>query len=476
MFKNTILKVFLVATIIFYGFLLRTYMYQYFPFSGASDELYSVWNGLSLINEKIPASWSEYPVYKKENIIFEGWVEGKWENGNHARYRIVKPWFDHFPLFSLIVGANAKFFNLKNFSILPTGIIRLPMLLIGLVNLFLLFITANKLFKFNTATLSLLVYATAPIIIFSSRMISCENLLTTFEILIVFFLFKYLNKGDKIDLFLVYLFLFFSFLTKGTAIFFGLSVFLILLLYKKNKQAIIVILPIFIAGLLMLLYGLYYDGSLFLKVMRWSTIRGVGLSTVALYFLKPMVVNDIFFDGWFYFGFISLLISFFKYNFKKDKAITIIIVFFISWIIGLIFTSSETDLIGWYRFPLFPLMAMAGGKLLVDFIKEENVLGLFFSFIFLLTGFTIAKIPITGELIKGTILFTVLITALFLYKNRKPKLLIRVFYILILSFMVIGNSLAVINYYKKECENKECNVPLKSNIKIKIPGWKTVAL
>ena len=476
-FRLKFLEITGVFLVVCLGFLLRAYMYQYIPFSGEPDELYSVWNGLSLIEDGVPSSWSGLSAYEEKDIIFFGQIGGgSWENGAFRMYTIVRPWFDHFPMFSLIVGGNAKLFNMEKLKVLPTGIIRLPMLFFGLVSLVLIYLVTKKLFNRDVAFVSLLFFATSPIIVFSSRMVVLENLLVIFELILINFVYEFLKTNKRKFLYLIYLMVFLSLQLKATGIFFVLAVGVLFLFEKKKREVVNLMLVSLLSVLTILGYGFYYDGSLFFRVMKVLTTKEVGFATIAKMFSTPTVATTGFFDGWFYFGFISMWLVIFSEKLKKEKGMVIIISFFITWIAGLFLTSARTDNMGWYWLPLYPLMAISGGRLVVDFIKEKSFYGLIFCFIFLLTGFYIVKIPVSGEFLKAIVGVGILIAFVSVYFKKKFSGLIKVAFVIILATMVFANSLAVINYYTRMCENDECNIPIKSDVKIKIPGWREVSL
>ena len=124
-------------TIIFLGLFLRAYRYPEFPIAGeTADETAWTMLGSSIIQVGEPISWSYFGSYK--NYIYK-------DNGD-SKAPLVKPVLDHPIIFSLIPGF---FHSLKNsWDQIPSmKLIRLPMILIGTANIWLLYLVAQKIFK-----------------------------------------------------------------------------------------------------------------------------------------------------------------------------------------------------------------------------------------------------------------------------------------------------------------------------------------
>lgn len=138
---------------------LRLYHYDVIPeFNWTADELAFCWNGMSLIQNHVATSWSWLSSYGDFPIL-------TW-HGNP--YKLVTPWFDHPPFFSLIVGGVAILGGANSFFDVSISIIRIPSLILSILSVFLLFHLCTSLFNISIALMASLIYATNPSIVFLS--------------------------------------------------------------------------------------------------------------------------------------------------------------------------------------------------------------------------------------------------------------------------------------------------------------------
>ncbi|MFM6515047.1 MAG: glycosyltransferase, partial [Microcystis panniformis] len=105
----TVHKYWLIGAIITcLGAFLRIYNYDSLPPDNwTADEYAFAWSGMSLLQTGIPTSWSWLnPTDNFPTVVWEA---------KNIRYRLVTPWFDHPPLFGLLVGLFAILGGAKTF-------------------------------------------------------------------------------------------------------------------------------------------------------------------------------------------------------------------------------------------------------------------------------------------------------------------------------------------------------------------------
>jgi len=129
--KSLIVTIFLGIVISLFGYYLRVQQFSHFPPVGdTADEVKAIFNGVNLIQDGIPRSWSNFAEYGDQKFQFI----------RNTDYRIVEPWFDEPPVFALITGAYSISKGMTTLANIDAGVVRYFMLKIGALNIFLLFI------------------------------------------------------------------------------------------------------------------------------------------------------------------------------------------------------------------------------------------------------------------------------------------------------------------------------------------------
>ncbi|WP_216403153.1 ArnT family glycosyltransferase, partial [Arcanobacterium phocae] len=171
------------------GFLLRFYHYDSLPpYNWTQDEFAFAWSGMSLIQEGVPTSWSF--LSPTDDFIVTVWEK------TAVRYRLVTPWFDHPPLFGLIVGMTAILGGAREFFDCTLSVIRIPSLFFGTLSIFLLYLVALRLTNAGTASIASLIFATNPNTVFLSRLTVSENFLACISLAVVL-LFLHYRESDR---------------------------------------------------------------------------------------------------------------------------------------------------------------------------------------------------------------------------------------------------------------------------------------
>lgn len=354
-----ILKKGVIVVILLLGLILRLHNYETYPQRGASSDEYSYsFLGVSLLTKGIPISWSAFPAYKNlEHLTI-----------NKIYFPIVYPYFDHPPLNGLLVGSFALLNNQDTFEKIELKTIRLVPIFLSFITMILVFLLTNKLYGYKTGAWALFIYATTTIVIMNSRVVFAENLLTPLflEAVYLFVLFK--NKLDYKKSILFGLLAGASFWTKelGIVVFFTL---VFLFLHERIKLKYILVF--FLVSILIMLgyvaYGIYYDKDVFFQILALQSEREIGPKTLSYLMSTPIIVNKIYYDGWYFLGLLSLFLTLF--DFKKHKMIVIPTM---SYFLLMIFSLTQEGEMGWYMIPLFPFMAIASAALFVEGITKQS--------------------------------------------------------------------------------------------------------
>ena len=370
---STVIYIILALFISWIGYRLRIEKFYFFPPLGdTSDETKAPFNGLSLLNLGVPRSWSWFPQYTNAS---EQKIRG-------TNYRLVQPWFDEPPLFSLMMGVYAKEKGINQYGEVDAGVFRWVMIKFAALNTFLLFVILFMLGKPIVGLAASAIYATVPTMVLGSRMPISDNMVGTFALLSVFLLLLYTKSKSKLALCALILLSSSTLLLKSTGIFVPMGIMFILLGLKDFKAAIFQIIGIGVMLGIWFGYGYYYDWNTFLKIMEVSSGRelfapGNMISLFLVYRIGESIASV---DGWLLWGWLAVVV--YSYIFVSDKSKSPLERLILPCLLGsylVFFSIMSGHNKGWYRFPFFPFLAWAGAELIVDLIKKPKFLaGLFF--------------------------------------------------------------------------------------------------
>lgn len=426
-----------VSLILLLGLLLRINNYQHNPPRGASSDEYTyTFMGMSLLKSGVPTSWSNFQAYDKYGGKREDLTIDK------IYFPLVTPYFDHTPLNGIVVGAWALIRGEDTFEKVTINTIRQVPIFLGMISSLLVYLLALKIYGRKTALWSLLIYSTTTITVMLTRTVFAENLLTPL-LLGSILLFLTLRKTSPIVSFVVLGILAgLSIWAKELGIVTFLGILSLLIYEKFMLRQILVFTGVFTAiALLYPLYGFIYNWELFMAVILTQGARELGPNTLNTLFFHPIVVNKLYFDGWYLFGFVSFFASFL--DFKKH---TILIIPSFLYFLLMLFTLTQHGEMGWYMIPMFPFMAIFSARLLVESLTKQS---LFVLLMLLIVGLynirylyeaPFGLTPFTFRILM-LILFGPFILSLLLNKDRFFRLLGNVwFYIFMSRLRYIGNT------------------------------------
>ncbi len=350
-------KAILVLFILIGAFFLRLHNYAVYPQRGAtSDEYTYSFLGVSLLTKGIPISWSHFGAYRNKEII----------NIQKINFPIVSPYFDHPPLFGLLVGGWSLMFGQDTFEKVDLKTIRFVPIILSTISSLFVFLIGNRLYNFKIGIWALLIYSTTTFFILNSRVVVAENLLTPF---FLFSIYIYLSKKLSIrKIILLGVLGGLGIWTKviGASVFLANALFLLAERYKWKMIAISTcIFLLFVAAFIG--YGFYFDKDLFWEVQGMQSERNIGPNTLWTYTLQALIVNKPYLNGWYFFGLFCLFFLF--SDVKKHKAIIIpsFIYFFL-----LLLSLTQFGHSGWYMIPLYPFMSLAIAYVISEGIKKAS--------------------------------------------------------------------------------------------------------
>ena len=368
-FSNKYFKLAVLSLAFVLGVGLRLWKYPFYPLTANAEEYLFVRSGLSLIEQKIPISWNDIPVYEESNV-YKRMLAKNLSGRGDLGVRLIKPWLDEPPLFSVIEGGISKFYQSENFTVISPYIIRIPPLIFSFLCLILLFLITKNLFGYWTAILTLVIYGTIPTVVFGSRLAVAENMITLFYLIVLYLFLNYQKTGKKWQRNLAIFLAGITGLAKPTG--FLIVPFLGYLLWVKRgwKEGV----RSLVAGLLIFVipffgYGFYFDRDLFLKVMSYQSQRPAGWSGLAYIFTNPGYSIEVFLDGFLVVGFLALIYLIFK---KRNESEEFVLFTFVYTLLTVIISGGRHDQLCWYRYPIYPFMSIAISLLVKEIINKPN--------------------------------------------------------------------------------------------------------
>jgi len=351
----------LVFAVIVLGTVLRLHTYDVYPQRGAtSDEYTYSFLGQSLLTGGVPISWSYFGGYKNHRDL----------TINKLYFPIVWPYFDHPPLSGILVAAWAIVNGETTFEQISLSTIRLVPILFTFISSVLLFFLLYRQYGFAIALPALIIYSTSTIMVVSSRVVMAENLLTP---LLLGALVYYERVRKKISLRSAIILGIISSLavwTKELGIVVAMSV-VALFIYDKQKlfHSIVVVAIVAAAILGYVVYGFAYDKEVFLTIVATQASRMVGPETLLMLASRPVLINKVFYDGWYPFGLVGVFACFVDWK----KHFRMLLPFFIYFVLLVGSLTREGDM-GWYMIVAYPFLAAASAIVLGDWWKKPNAM------------------------------------------------------------------------------------------------------
>lgn len=356
----TKVKIIAVVLVLFLGLILRLHNYSIYPQRGASSDEYTYsFLGVSLWTKHVPESWSAFQAYKNRYDL----------TIKNLYFPMVYPYFDHPPLNGLLVGGWSILWGQDTFTKVDLKTIRLVPIFLSIFSGLLLFLLGLKMYGYKTALWALLIFMTTTIFAMNQRVVFAENLLAP---LFLGALYLFVQKRKKITTnvaVLLGVLCGLSFWTKelGIALFFTM-VYLFISENVKRKQ-VIILLVVFIAFFSgYIAYGTYFDKEVFWQIISiQANTRDLGPEVLSLIISKPVIVNKVYYDGWYLLGFISLFMCLLAA--KEHK---ILLAGAAPYFMLLVFSIAREGEMGWYMIVLFPFLALAISRLLIESFQKKG--------------------------------------------------------------------------------------------------------
>lgn len=418
----SITQKFLIIVVLVLGLGLRLHNYEKYPQRGAtSDEYTYSFLGLSLLTKGYPSSWSHFGAYKdREDLTIDG-----------IYFPIVKPYFDHPPLFGLLVASIALFNGEHSFAQIKLSTIRLVPIAFSVLSSIFLFLVALKLTDYHSALWATIIYSTVTIYVIQSRVVLAENLLTPIFLGAIWTYQRFKHHVTMKRAVLLGLLSTAAIWTKEIGVTLAASLIVMFVRDKVAKKIMLLYIGIVLLGVSgYMLYGAVYDWETFVNIITLQGTRDVGPGTLWYVLTTPLIINKVYYDGWYYFGFFALALLL-----QTPKQYMSILVPSLLYFLFLLFSLTQKGELGWYMIPLYPFFSIASAIALRRSIKKHDgthgVFALLVGFVFMQSIFG-AYFGLTA--LQFRILFLLLtapwIVSLFFYKHRFSGAISRAYFYL----------------------------------------------
>ena len=465
-FASSKFKVGIFLAVLIFTFILRAHSYERVPTPGHLDEQLYALAGINLIETGTPVSWStlEYP---KSAEVFSGVIS--YLGGEPmASVTLYKPWLDEPPLFSLLVGSAAHIFGADRNGFIPSSYIRFPIVLISTLTSILVFLIARKVSGFWIGILAMLIYSTEPIMVFASRTAMPETLIAFLYCLMVYLLLGFQKSAKFLYIIPIPILAGLAGLAKPTGYFMlFLALYIVLTkLYKEKpvawgkifKYAIYIVLGVLPFLAFYIWYGNNFSPEIFKKIISIQGFRPVGFANLVWFFITPSFDTSIFRSSWYIFCLISAVFFIFR---SEEKGQKIISLSFVYWLVIVMLSSGETDLLAWYRFPAFPFMAISGAWGIRYIFKKADFMTSFLGVGLLLGSRSLLVNAFRPSVSSGVFRFVIpaLLTPSLLdsvFNKKTFKLLSRAVIVGVVAVGMWWNVKHIYNAYELACESKTC--------------------
>lgn len=450
------LKLGIFLLVFYFLAVIKLHGYDRMPAPAHGEELLYSWSGIYLIETGTPVSWSTLD-YPKENLVFDGIVGDK--HNLFMPAKLWKPWLDEPPLYSLLSGGMGHLYGDDRTEIIPPSHSRIPSVLASLVTMGLVFLVGYQFFGFWIGILSMTFYGLSPILVLGSRLSVPENMIALGVIGSLLLAKKYLEKPNLIFPIVTGLTAAILGLMKPTGFFLAPLMMFLAISKKKWSHAGLILALVLLGVGAYLAYGYHYDWDLFLQILSIQGRRFAGWTGLPYILNSPAYDIDLLFDGWYIFG--LLMVLFFSLSEKKSKEMKLLLLFFFYWLMVSLLSGTEQDLLPWYRYPIFPLIAVFGALGLRWLHKRADFFALVLGIGLLMTSryyLMNAFRPTTPTIVFRLVYFVALVPSLIYYLWNKSwaRKLSRWILILFIGMGMFFNAKYLYTIFETRCESISC--------------------
>lgn len=452
--KNIKLGIFLAVLVS--TFILRAHNFDRYPTMGHLEEQMFAWAGIHLIERGVPRAWSSLD-FPDRATFYKGAVNYK--GGDPVVYvDLVEPWLEQPPLFSLLVGSFAHFYQADRNEVIPTSFIRTPVIIISLFTTIMIFLIARLISGYWIGIMAMLIYGVTPILVLGSRLAVPENLIALIYLIIIYWLLKFQNDQKFKFLVLIPILTGIAGLSKPTGFFITFLAMFVVLIKHKYKYATYLLTATLPFVALFFAYGLYFDAEIFWRITSIQASRPAGFGNLGWFFVSPAYDIVELVDGWFIFLLLSVAFFLFTPQAGLKRFISLAFIF---WIAVVMVSGGETDLLPWYRYPSYPLLAIIGTWGLQALLRRADFFAAFLTAGLLLGNRMLLVNPFRPNIppMNFRIIFSLLLLPPLLNLIFERNIFEKITKVILISIIIVGiyfNVVYIYNIFELKCESQSC--------------------
>ncbi len=486
-----------VTVLCIFGGHIRQYNLLTWPREGATfDEFAWPWIGMSIIDTGVPMSWSRHPQYT---------LQTNYRSPSGASFVLSTPYLEHPPVFGLIAGSFAKLMGARTFDTMTLSHVRPLALILGIISIVMVYLLASSAFGAKVGLLSSLIYAVIPTVSVGSRILQNENFFIPLFLLLLWATDRYIKRmnergtgnrkqetGNTVDMgetgnkkprqtrlsqqtalhmteistsYTVYpipdtknsmsdtiyftLILLLSFLLPLAKVpwiaapFASIGLFLY---HKRYRESLMIFTLCSLSIASFVAWGYRWDWQVFTGLMKLQTSRyDMSFDGFLALVSNPLVTDRIYTDGWIVFGWIAMALMLIKEKVNRN-AVTF---GFLAYLGIYLFAIPNEAGHGWYRYPMYPFLAIAIGWSLKEYFFSQPIFVFLFGTIVglpMLQHLVVPKIGFSYPVYRAYLVFVASPLITLLDSRPQMKRLIMVLSVVLFVFMIFLSYKAGLRY------------------------------
>jgi 4-amino-4-deoxy-L-arabinose transferase-like glycosyltransferase len=343
-------EVFVVTLVVGTAFLLRMHDLELAPPPRDNwDEVAFAWSGLTLITRHVPYAWSFLKAYQPTYLALNG-----------TTYPMVRPYLDHPPLFSLLVGGWAWLQGARDLPDVTASMIRPLAVVLSAISTYLAYVLGRRVLPLGAALAGAALLATAPVAVLFGRQVESESLLAPLLLLALILTHRLLSgEGSRWAIAGLVLCCVAASLTKVPGIAVAMASALLLVINGRWRLGLIAGVAGVGGLLLYAVYGALVDWKVFLAVLNAQSGRRKGVMGAYEFIVAPAGIGRRIRDGWWVLGWLGLGALLMARRRPAGLVVGAALVF--TAVIMVLASESLVIRYGWYRIAVYPLVYLAAG-------------------------------------------------------------------------------------------------------------------